>query len=382
MAINEMNLAEVEARLAEIENGLEERSAEELETLKTEIEELKARKTELEEIEARKAAAAALEAGAVKPEKTVEETREEEKTMTLDEIRSSAEYIEAYANYVKTGKDTEVRALLTTDASGVVPVPTMVDEIIRTAWDKEEIVSRVRKTYIRGNLKVAFERSADPAYVHNEGTTAPTEESLLLGLITLIPKNVKKWITVSDEALTMGGEAFLDYVYRELAHQITKKLADLVVADISGAQTSADGTHTAQAKITAAPSVTVIGEAFANLSDEAENPVVIMNKLTYANFLNAQAAASFAMDPFRGMPVLFNNTLPAYDSASATNVYAIVGDLGGAQVNFPEGDGVALKFDDLSLAESDMVKIVGRQYAAHGVTASGRFCRIAKPSGT
>ena len=379
MQINEMNLEEVEKRLAEISEGLEQRSAEELEGLKKEIEELKARKAELKEIEARKAAAEALNEGKAKGKK-VEETREKEKTMTREEIRASKEYVEAYAKYVKTGKDEECRALLTVDASGVVPVPTMVDEIIRTAWDREEIVSRVRKTYIRGNLKVAFERSADPAYVHNEGTSAPTEEQLLLGLITLIPKNIKKWITVSDEALTMGGEAFLDYIYRELAHQITKKLADLVVADIVGAQTSADGTHTAQAKITAAPSVTVVGEAFANLSDEATNNVIIMNKLSYANFLAAQAAGSFNIDPFMDLPVLFNNTLPAYDSASANAVYAIVGDLDGEQINFPEGDGVALKYDDLSLAEEDLVKIVGRQYAGHGVTASGRFCRIAKPS--
>ena len=301
---------------------------------------------------------------------------------TNDTVRASKEYTDAYARYLISGDANECRSLLTSNVSGSLPVPTVVDEIIRTAWDKSDILSRVKRTYFKGNLKVAFEKSATGANVHTEGSSAPTEEELTLGIVEMVPANIKKWITVSDEALTMGGEAFLDYVYRELAHQITKKLADLVVADISGAQTSADGTHTAQAKITAAPSVTVIGQAFANLSDEAENPVVIMNKLTYANFLNAQAAASFAMDPFRGMPVLFNNTLPAYDSASAAAVYAIVGDLNGAQVNYPEGDGVALKFDDLSLAEKDMVKIVGRQYAAHGVTASGRFCRIAKPSGT
>ena len=57
----------------------------------------------------------------------------------------------------------------------------------------------------------------------------------------------------------------------------------------------------------------------------------------------------------------------------------IVGDLMGAHVNYPEGDDVALKYDDLSLAEQDMVKIVGRQYAAHAVTASGRFTNVVKP---
>jgi hypothetical protein len=56
----------------------------------------------------------------------------------------------------------------------------------------------------------------------------------------------------------------------------------------------------------------------------------------------------------------------------------IVGDLSGAQVNYPEGEGVVIKYDDLSLSEEDLVKIVGRQYAAHAVTACGRFCNVKK----
>ena len=46
----------------------------------------------------------------------------------------------------------------------------------------------------------------------------------------------------------------------------------------------------------------------------------------------------------------------------------------------PEGEGVAIKYDDVSLAEKDLVKIVGRQYAAHAVTACGRFCNVKKGS--
>ena len=52
--------------------------------------------------------------------------------------------------------------------------------------------------------------------------------------------------------------------------------------------------------------------------------------------------------------------------------------LSGAQVNYPEGEGVTIKFDDLTNAEADMVKIIGRQYAAHAVTGPGRFARLAK----
>ena len=301
---------------------------------------------------------------------------------TPEEIRASKEYIDAFARYLVNEDASECRALLTTDASGSVPVPTIVDEIIRTAWDNDDILSRVRKTYVRGNLKVAFELSADGAYVHNEGTSAPTEEALALGIVTMIPKNIKKWIHVSDEAIAMGGETLVRYIYDELTYQIVKKLAALVVADVVGAVTSATSSAASVAKITEAPSVVTFADAFANLSDEARNPVIVMNKLTYANFVAAQAAGSFAFDPFRGMTVLFNNSLPAYDSASANAVYAFVGDLSGVQVNYPEGDGIVIKYDDVTEAEADLVKIVGRQYAAHALTACGRFCVVAKPAST
>lgn len=295
------------------------------------------------------------------------------------EVRNSKEYIEAYARFVKTGDASECRALLSTNATnGTVAVPDMVDDIIRTAWDKDEILSRVRKTDFRGNVKVPFEISATDADVHTEGSAAPTEEELKLGIVTMIPANIKKWIKISDEVYAMAGETFLNYIYRELTHKILKKLADLVVADITGAPTAATKEKCSVAKITGAPSVTIVAQAFANLSDEAESPCIVMNKLTYADFVAARAAGNFAVDPFYDMPVLFNNSLPAYSAAAAGKVYMFVGDLNGEQVNYPEGEGVITKFDDLTEAEADLIKVVGRQYVAHGLTACGRFCNVAK----
>lgn len=298
-----------------------------------------------------------------------------------DDVLKSEAYVDAYARYLVNGNADECRSLLTTNVSGQLPVPTIIDEIIRTAWDRSEILSRVRRTFVRGNLKVAFEKSATGANVHTEGTSAPTEEVLELGIVEMIPANIKKWITISDEAVAMGGESLLRYIYDEITYQIvTKKLTDLVVTDIKSAPTTATSSAASAAAITAAPGLDTVAKAFANLSDEARNPVIIMNKLTYANFKTAQVGGNYAVDPFEGLPVLFNNSLPAYDSASATAVYMIVGDLSGVQVNYPEGDGVVIKYDDLSLAESDLVKVVGRQYAAHAVTACGRFCNVKKGS--
>jgi Phage capsid family. len=375
MEITEMTIEQMEARKAEIREELEAEGAD-LDALETEVrainEEVERRKAvEAQKNELRKAVAAG-------EGETIKEVVEERKMMTNAEVRESREYIDAFAEYIKTGDDRECRALLTENVSGTVPVPAIVDGIIRTAWENEELLSRCRRTYIRGNLKVAFEKSADGAYEHTEGTTAVTEEDIELGIVTMIPKNIKKWIHVSDEAIAMGGETFLRYIYDELTYQIVKKLADLVVTDIKSLDTSATSTAPAAAKITANPSVTLIAQAFSNLSDEARNPVIIMNKLTYASFQAAYAGASFAVDPFMGLPVVFNNSLPAYSAAASNAVYCIVGDLSGAQVNYPEGDGVVIKYDDISEAEADLVKIVGRQYAAHAVTASGRFCNIAK----
>lgn len=381
MDINAMTLEELESRRKEIISEIDMDGADldaletEARSINEEIDKRHAEATQKQEIRNEVAKGAGKVTNTIEPKIA---------TPTLEEIRASKEYTDAYANYLKTGNDEECRSLLTVNATsnGQLPVPVIVDEIIQTAWENDDIMSRVKRTYIKGNLKVAFERAADPAYEHAEGTTAPTEEALTLGIVELIPKNIKKWITVSDEAAAMGGEAFIRYIYDEITYQIVKKAAALGIADIAGASTSHSGSAVGIPKITKAPSVVTIPEAAANLSDQAVNPVVIMNRLTEVEFISAYAAGNFAVDPFAGFTKVYTSALPAYSTASTNAVYAIVGDLNGLQFNFPEGDGVVIKWDDLSLAEKDLIKVVGREYAGHGVTAPGRFCNIAKPAPT
>ena len=377
MELKEMTVEQLEERKSAIVAELDNEGAD-LDALESEVraikEELETRaKEEAQKVEIRKTVAD-IKAPVVM-EKVVEEKRE---MKTNEEIRASKEYIDAYARYMISENDAEVRSLLTENVSGVVPVPTIVDDIIRTAWEQSDILSRVRKTSIRGNLKVPFELTADGAYEHTEGTAAPTEESLTLGIVTMIPKNIKKWIRISDEAIAMGGETLVRYIYDEITYQIIKKLTALVIADITTASTSASSSAVDVPAISMNPALTTVATAFANLSDEASDPVIIMNKLTYASFIGAQAGGNFSFDPFNGLKVLFSSALPAYSAASTGDVYAIVGDLKGAQVNYPEGEGIVLKYDDLSEAEADLVKIVGRQYAAHALTARKMFCNIKK----
>ena len=372
-------LQEIETRKAAILTEMEQEGAD-LDALKNEMEELRKNAEQLREAaakaeETRKAIASGA-AGIV-----VGETHKAEKAeKTVDEIRGSKEYVEAYARYLISEDPRECRALLTSNAAnnGQLPVPTLVDTIIRTAWENDAILSRVRKTSFKGNLKVPFERAADPAYEHGEGTTAITEEDLTLGVVELKPVMIKKFIRLSDEIVAIGGEPLVDYVYRELAHQIIKLLSSKVIADIAGAGTSHTSSAIGIPKIAGAPSLTIVPEAEANLTDEATNVVVIINRLSSAAFNEARVAGNFAVDPYDGLPVLYTSALPAYSAASDNAVWMIVGDLDGAQVNYPEGEGVITKWDDLSEAEADMVKVHGRQYAGHAVTGPGRFVNVKK----
>ena len=259
-----------------------------------------------------------------------------------------------------------------------MPVPVIVDDIIRTAWENDELLQRINRTNFRGNLRVSFELSATEAVVHVEGTEKPDEEELTLGIVELIPANVKKWIRMSDEAVTMGGEAFVSYVYRELAYRIVRKLAQLLVADVVAAPAASTATAIGVPVVTGAPSVVILPEAAANLSDEASNVCVVMNRLTEVAFIQAHAAGNFAIDPFAGMPRVYTSALKAYSDATTGETYAIVGDLHAMQANYPEGEDVVIKYDDMTEAEYDMVKIVGRQYAAHGITEPGKLVKVAK----
>lgn len=377
MEFKDMTIEQLNERRAAIAVETENEGAD-LDALEKEVRAINA------EIEARKAEAtkkAEIRSAVAQGAGTVINKIESEvkTTMTLDEIRASKEYIDAFANYIKTEDDRECRALLSENASGgQVPVPVIVDEIIHTAWERDAIMSRVRKTTIRGNLKVAFELSATGADVHTEGAAAPSEEVITIGIVTMIPANIKKWIRISDEAVAMGGEAFVRYIYEELTYQIIKKEAALGIADITTAGTTNTSTAVGVPEISQAPGINTIATAAAYLSDEADNPVVIMNRLTEVKFRDAYANGNFAVDPYDGLPRIYTSALPAYDTASTGSTYVIVGDLNGLQYNFPEGEGVIIKWDDTTEAEKDLVKVVGRVYAAHEVVGLGHFVKVKK----
>lgn len=380
--IMELDSEALEARFSEVKEAIETNAeGTDFEALSMELDSIKERKSFLAE-EARKADIQAVINEVGTEPTTIEIPKEEVRKMAdIKEIRSSEEYVKAFANYIKTEDDSECRALLSELATGgQVPVPSIVEEVISTAWEKDELTSRIKKSYIKGILRVGFELSATGAVIHEEGDEAPTEETLTLGIVELKPASIKKWISISDEVLDLQGEAFIRYIYDELTYQIAKKAADEIISLIDNAPASATATAVSVASVSASTiALDTIASAVAQLSDRATNPVVVMNKATYAAFKALQYGAGYAVDVFEGMDVIFNNSIKAYSIATTSETYAIVGDLSiGVQANFPNGEEIKITEDRLSLAEADLVKFVGREYVALGLVADKAICKIVK----
>ena len=382
MEIKEMAAADLEARKAELAGtDLETLASEELNAIETEARAINEELEERAAVEAKKQEVRDMLAAGKTPEAEVIEKQEERKMPDNMEIRNSKEYIDAYAEYLKNGDDAECRGLLTENATnGTVPVPELVYDIVKTAWDREGITRRVRKAYVKGNLKVGLEISGTDAAVHTEGGDPVSEETLVLGVVELIPQSIKKWISISDEVMDMRGEAFLRYIYDELTYRIAKKAADGIIAAIEACGTVSTTTCPSVPKITAtAISMDLVASAIGTLSDEAANPVIMMNKATWAKFKAVEYANGYGADPFEGLAVEFNNSIKTFDAATTGETYMIVGDLDhGALMNLPNGEGIDFKFDDTTLMTNDMIRVLGRMFVAEKVVAPNAFVKVVK----
>lgn len=362
MEIKEMSMADIEQRSLEIENEMNAENAD-IESLSNEVAELEQRKAEIErEAEVRKAQLKEVEAVATEIEPIAKE--EVRKHMEIKELRNTDRYIDAYAEMIK-GNDKEMRTLLTENATdGTIAVPSYVEDKIWTDWDKSPILSRVRKTYVKGNYRVGYEVSATGAALHLEGADAPDQEALVLAYIDFVANYYKKWIKVSDSVLALRGQAFLDYLFDEFGHQMALALENAIVAEIEASSLTAAVTHDLDGNAVLA--------GIAALSDEAQNPVAIMSKATYASIKSLRATTGMRLDDvFNGLEVLFNNTVTGI----------LVGDLDGVIVNFPDGADFKFIIDDKSLAEADLVKIVGKIMASMHLVRPNGFANVTPSEG-
>lgn len=366
MEIKDMNLEEVIARMNAISEELNGEGAD-IEALETETNALIERKASL--IAQKKA-----DVKAVIEDQGETITENVERTQTMENVitRNSPEYINAYAEAIKTGDDKIVRSLLTENVSGKVAVPDVVANIVKEAWESDRIWNRIPKSYLRGNYKIQFEVSGELAVKHTEGAEAISEENLQIGIVTLQPAYFKKYVKVSDEALSLTGEAFLRYIYSEVAHMVISAILNDLFTQIAQAPATATATQPSVAAISGAIAITDIINAIGSLKGDIRDVVVLTSRSAYAQYKALQFSASYNVDVFDGLEVLFTDQLPS-------GVRAIVGSLeDGVHANLPNGVEVEYKVDDtsLELTAQDMVAILGRMYVGIGLVRDGAFAVI------
>ena len=377
--ILKMTGEEIENRMSEIKEMLNGNDVD-IESLETEVAELKeARAMKIEKEEKRQAMLndIAEEKVEVKEEKI--ET-EERKTMTLAEIRKSNEYAQAYARFLVSNDDTECRTLLTDQVQGgYVPVPTFLEEKIQTAWEKNDIINLVKKTYFKGIVKVGFELSASDASIHVEGADAPNQETLTFGTVSIAPQTIKKWIKLSDEAVENTTIDMIDYIYDELTHKIVEYAESIIINKIASlpAQATSSSVSAGVVTITEVAKNTILN-AVVQLQAGARDLHLVMNRGTYAALRSLELDANYGVDVFEGLRdrIIFTNALKSVDSASEDDVVIIVGDFNFVQANFPAGQDVKVKYDDLTEAEADLVKFVGKMNVGVGVIGDKAFTNV------
>lgn len=366
-----LDLEQLEERAGQIAIETEEASAEALEGLNEELNAIEERKAALKlEIETRKKEIAEVAQGAGE---VIEKAEERKAKMTDIEIRKSPEYLDAWVEFQKGRASEEQRALLTENAqNGTIAVPVYVEDTIHTAWESNEIVRRVRRTYFKGNLKVGVEMSADAAIALLDGGGAIDEENLVLEYIELIPVMVKKMVRYSDEVLSMRGQAFVDYIFDEIEYQIVKKVGDQLVQ--TAILNAGSGRVLAQRFTGDAMTTADVINAAGKLSGEATTPVLITTRANAAALKAAALSAGYAYDPFDGMEVIYVDSAALTVSAGGqtSSAAAIVADLSGWQINLPDGDQVKFKFDDLTEADADMIRVIGRLYVAMDIVSTGK----------
>lgn len=387
-AFEESDVETRDAILNEVEEMEKEASQ-----IDTDVEELRSIKAKFEEQESR------MDLIKNVTTEVVEARNEATKTNVLD----TPEYRQAYVDMIRNNDMKGVQSILRDDpvygmatSNDNVPVPTIWQSYVETAWYNYGKFSRmVSKSYVQGYMSIPLEASATGAVVHTEKADAPTEEEIVLGLIEIKPAMIKKWISLTDEIMAMTADEFLRYIADELVYRVVLKLDEGIIngaLDTNGKGVVGIVGNANTLSVTKALSFNVINEAIADLVT-FDNLTIAMNPQTFFNNfmgltdLQGRPIFNIAHDNtgkpqyfISGLRVEFTQALPAYASASANAVWAVVGDFRGYRLNLPEGDMVRTLVDPYTLATADKVRMVGRLYAGGNVAKLKHFVQIKMPA--
>lgn len=218
MDLKDMNLEQVESRLAEVASEIEAATeVEEVEKLAEEKRALLDKQSALKDLAERRAQAQALQSGEASGKIT-----EKQEAMKMEEKRTfaveSAEYREAFLKHLmgKSLDDEEKRAVTATAA-----IPTVTMNKIIGVLDNTPLIAAVDVTYIPGNVTYPAENSiADAAWVAMG--SAATDSADSLQAVSLAAYKLIKTVEITADVQAMAIDAFESWLVARLANKIAK----------------------------------------------------------------------------------------------------------------------------------------------------------------
>lgn len=252
MELSEMNLAEVNQRLAQLE--VEVREMTEVEAVERATEEKKnllVRKAELEELEQRNKVAEQIAKGTVETT-TIEERNEVKPTMEEKKIYGvdSKEYRDAFYAMIAGNVTEEQRAVLASPISvdgnatkdgQAIAIPKTLDEKI---WDNIHTAHPIMADINRVESGVVMEVTKHTAITtrvsaKKDGSEGAGAEENTFVKVTLAGKDYEKYVELTYAEAKMSQGALEDYLAEEIAAELGEALAKDVFAKIlSDATTS------------------------------------------------------------------------------------------------------------------------------------------------
>lgn len=240
MNIEEMNLEQVESRMAEI-NAIDPESFEgNIEELRTELETLGARFEELSKRQRTEEVRKALESGKLTPEKTIKPEEGRKKDMFAVD---SKEYRTAWSKYMLgldlTDEERTAFTHTTGTSTGQTAGYTIPTTLLNRIWDLVEEKHAILKDitiYRTGTILEVAKRTAiaaGDAGTVSENAAPSDDENNTFAKVTLSGKDFAKTVNISYALGLMSIEGFEQFIVSEIGDRLGAALASDIMTQIA-----------------------------------------------------------------------------------------------------------------------------------------------------
>ena len=317
------------------------------------------------------------------------------------DIVETRQYELAYAHYIRSGDDLEVRNLINSQDrpnAGIFVPKTLVARIEDELMSGGMIMSLCDNVSVKGITEYPVVDSKTDPEQHNElGGLEKTQKEIAFSSVDMEAQFIAETLTTTKKFETDSLEVFWEWLMRELPDAV-KRVVDRHI--LFGGQGSNDGIHgiltNTNDRFVATLAVHVLNFNTANvaramLSDTASNVTFLMHPSTFFNSYMGLTGADGhpifqIMTQNIGQPVysmggynvLTTDKLPAYEAAAPGQAYMVAGDFRAMLLNFPDGMSPKITRDPYTQMKKNLIDYLSEIYVGGNITRLGCFVKLTK----